>query len=272
MLSLNPPHPNYFDAPEAFRDLYKGTELAWRPNLRHEADPGFSLWLRGNRAVDEIHRGYLAHISAIDHEIGRIVDRLETLGLSERTVVIYSADHGDMLGSHGRMGKRQPFEESIRIPLIARWKGRITPGMHLNTLIGVIDFIPTITGLAGVPAPDGLDGHDLSGVLRGEKTEEPEFQPIMHIFRDLAGAPNHPAEIFRGVRTQRFTYAATIAKDFVLYDLERDPYQLKNVIDDPAYATELERLQSLTAQWMREWEDPFRLPRAAQAALLDAGG
>ena len=70
-------------------------------------------------------RGSLAHVSAIDHEMGRVLEYLDQHGLAENTLLVYSSDHGDMLGSHGRMGKRQPFEESIRIPFVVRWKGAI---------------------------------------------------------------------------------------------------------------------------------------------------
>ncbi|MCP5114615.1 MAG: sulfatase-like hydrolase/transferase, partial [bacterium] len=246
MLSIDPPHSNFFDAPPRFRVLYEGKDLARRPNFEQPLKPGFDIWSSNGLHPDKVHYGYLAHISAVDHEIGRILGRLDELRLAANTVVVYSSDHGEMLGSHGRMGKRQPFEESIRVPFVVRWKEHIQPAMRPKTLIGAIDFMPTIAGLAGVQIPDGLDGRDLSGVLRGEKIDEPAYQPIMHIFRDLAAVANHPAEIFRGVRTKRFTYAATVARHFVLYDLEKDPYQRKNLINDPAYAGELERLQRLT--------------------------
>ena len=142
--------------------------------------------------------GYLAHVSAIDHEVGRVLDYLDQHRLAQDTIVVYSSDHGDMLGSHGRGGKRQPFEESIRIPFVVRWSGSIAAGSRPDIPIGVVDFLPTLVGLAGAPLPRDLDGRDLSGVLRGEAIDEPEYQPIMHLFQDLAGVPNHPAEIFRG--------------------------------------------------------------------------
>ena len=260
MVSLNPPHSNYFDAPERFKELYREKALVMRPNVPAKPDPRFGTWTARNGSPEHMLRGSLAHVSAIDHEMGRVLEYLDQHGLAENTLLVYSSDHGDMLGSHGRMGKRQPFEESIRIPFVVRWKGAIQAGLRPDTLIGVIDFLPTIAGLAKVPVPEDLDGKDLAGVLRGETIEEPAFQPIMHVFRDLAGAPNHPAEIFRGVRTKRFTYAATIARHFVLFDLGKDPYQKHNLIDDPAYRAERDRLSGLTQQWLDAWDDPFRLP------------
>ena len=256
MVSVNPPHSNYFDAPKKYHELYKGRQLKRRPNVRDEVHPRFQAFARGNRTHDKVLAGYLAHISAIDHEISRVVDFLDKNGLSENTIFVYTTDHGEMLGSHGRMGKRQPFEESIRIPFVVRWKGKVKSGLRPETLIGAIDFLPTVAGLAGVSVAGDRDGQDLSGVLRGETIREPEYQPIMHMFRDLAGAPNHPAEIFRGIRTKRFMYATT-REPFTLFDLEQDPYQLRNLIGDPAYKAHQQRLEALTGEWLKAWDDPF---------------
>ncbi len=261
MVSMNPPHSNYFDAPDRFKALYEGQELKRRDNLFDTPIPAFRPMFDRIGTALEVLSGYLAHVSAIDHEIGRILDYLDQHGLAEDTIVVYSSDHGEMLGSHGRIGKRQPFEESIRIPFLVRWKGSVAANARPDTPIGVVDFLPTLAGLAGAPFPPDLDGRDLSGVLRGETIDEPEYQPIMHLFQDLAGAPNHPAEIFRGVRTKRYTYAATIGKDFVLFDNQKDPYQLKNLATDPSSAELLRRLAGLTQNWLNAWEDPFRLPR-----------
>lgn len=260
LLSLNPPHSNFLDAPEKYHEIYRGKEIEKRPNMRAELEGDFNGWTRRARAdVDTIHRGYLAHVSGVDAEIGRIFERLESLGIADNTLIVYSSDHGEMLGSHGRMGKRQPFEESIRIPFVMRWPGVIEAASRPATVIGSVDFMATICGLVGLELPDGLDGYDLSGVLRGEAIERPAFQPIMHISRDRAGVRNHPAELFRGVRTERFTYAVMESGPWLLFDNSADPYQLKNLIDDPNYADEQEMLHELTTGWLKDYGDPFEV-------------
>jgi arylsulfatase A-like enzyme len=267
VLSLNPPHSESNPPPPEFVRLYEGKEIAERPNVR-EMIPAYQDKIR--RPVAEAHRSYLAHISAVDHEVGRLLDRLGALGLADDTVVVYTSDHGFMLGSQGRAAKRQPFEESIRIPLLMRWPGHIPAGSRIEAPTGVIDFLPTLCGLTGIAAPPNLDGHDLSALVRGQKGDPPEFQPIMHLVRDIAGPElgarkvdraleMDPAETFRGVRTQRFMYAATHQGPWLLYDLESDPFELENRIDDPAYRKDLETLHALTAGWLRAWDDAYRL-------------
>ncbi len=265
MVSMNPPHANFFDAPPEFQRLYQGKELSRRPNFQpdEDPDPGASRQAAPTKKeLDRVMRGYLAHISALDHELGRLLDWLEENDLASKTIVVYSSDHGEMHGSHGSAGKRQPFEESIRIPFVVLAPGRVSPGLRPETPIGNVDFLPTLASLAGVPFPDDLDGRDLSAALRGEEVAGPDYQPIMHIFNDLAGAgPGHPAPIFRGVRTQRYAYAAAPGRHFMLYDLERDPYQLHNLVDEPANAELRGRLAGLTAEWLKRWDDPFLMPR-----------
>jgi arylsulfatase A-like enzyme len=267
VVSLNPPHSENNPPPPEFAKLYEGKEIAERPNVR---DPVGAYQAKTRAAVADSHRSYLAHISAMDHEVGRILDRLGELGLADSTVVIYTSDHGNMMGSQGRMAKRQPFEESIRIPLLIRWPGHVPAGSTVDAPTGVIDFLPTFCGLAGVAAPSDLDGHDVSALVRGEPGDAPELQPIMHLVRDVAGPElgqqqvdrameMDPAEIFRGVRTRRFMYAATHQGPWLLYDLERDPYELENKVDDPAYRAEVEKLHAMTARWLRDWNDAYRL-------------
>jgi len=274
VLCLNPPHSDFTDAPDEFQKMYEGVKLLDRPNVR-EILPQFVNPILRRVGRDGIHRGYLAHISAVDREMGRLLDALERSGKAGDTVVVYSSDHGEMLGSQGRMAKRQPWEESLRIPFVVRWKGHVKAGMRPRTLIGAVDFFPTLCGLAGLPVPAGLDGKDLSGALRGGDLVEPAYQPIMHIMGVAAGARSAPGrvneyqegetEFFRGVRTPRFMYAVTKDGPWLLYDLEQDAFQQSNRVADPAYRTELERLHDLTRRWLRAWDDPYVLAPLAPA-------
>jgi arylsulfatase A-like enzyme len=117
-----------------------------------------------------------------------------------------------------------------------------------------------ILGLLAAFSMQGASGH----------REGQEFQPIMHLVRDVASPElgkqrvdraleMDPAEIFRGVRTRRFLYAATHQGPWLLYDLERDPFELENRVEDPAYRKEIETLHALTASWLRAWRDAYRL-------------
>ncbi len=193
-------------------------------------------------------QGYHAHISAIDDELGRVVTALHDLGLADDTILVYTSDHGTMMGAHGVNGKRQPYEESIRVPFLVRWPGVVSAGADVETLFGSIDIMPTLCGLAGIAVPPSCAGRDFSPALRGERGPDPEGQPIMHLSKKAAaGGDDHPAPLFLGVRTRRYTYAATGDRDWLLFDDERDPYQLHNLVDDAAERDTLRQLRTMVA-------------------------
>ena len=238
MMSWNPPHSNFLDPPEAKKALYPKGSLPRRKNTPAEADKDSgadpSIW----RQNDWKHyQGYHAHISAIDDELGRVIAKLDALGIADDTIVIYTSDHGSMMGSHGLGGKREPYEESIRVPFIARWPRGIPQGKTLDPLFGAIDIMPTLCGLAGLSAPPVCSGQDFSPHFRGGNGPAPGSQLIMHISKkNASGGEEHPAPLFRGIRTRRHTYAVRPEGPWLLFDNQTDPYQMNNLIADPSHA------------------------------------
>jgi arylsulfatase A-like enzyme len=260
-LSWNPPHANFLDAPEPKKDLYAEGSLSWRANAdltkAHDTEASNKIW---NQNSWPHYQGYHAHVSAIDDELGRLMQALDDAGLSEDTILIYSSDHGSQLGSHGVGSKRQPYEESIRVPWIMRWPGHIEESTQTNALFGTIDIMPTLCGLAGVPIPDTCQGQDFSGRFLGRGGPDPESQFIMHISKlNASGANSHPAPRFRGVRTKQYTYAFGIDAPLCLFDNEADPFQLNNLIADPAHAGLRDALDTTLRDWLDRTEDPFQL-------------
>lgn len=258
MLSLNPPHAKFTDAPPAKRSLYPEGALPYRPNFGKATAEAGTIFAQNGYPHYE---GYHAHISAVDDELGRILSTLRAEGLSDDTIVIYTSDHGSMHGSHAVGSKRQPYEESLRIPMILHGPGRVPAGGASDALIGAIDMAATLCGLAGIAPPPGSMGADYSGLLRGEAAPPRDAQFIMHIAKDNASGGNeHPAPIFRGVRTARYTYAVGPETPLCLFDNVADPYQLENRINDPEYAALREELDGRLRDWLRRAEDPFVLP------------
>ena len=256
MLSWNPPHSNFTDAPKEMKALYPEGSLPNRPNMRTKGWPE-----RRQKRHWRMYKGYHAHVTAVDHELGRIMQKLDELGLADNTIVVYSSDHGSMLGSHGVGGKRQPYEESIKTPFIARWPKGIPAGRTDRSLLGTIDIMPSMCALAGAPVPDTCVGQDLSPAMRGQNGPEPESQFIMHISKKHAsGGEKHPAPIFRGVTTGRCTYALYPDGPWCLFDNQEDPHQLKNLIDNPDAAETREVLRAMLGRWLKEADDPFVLP------------
>ena len=262
LLSLNPPHSNFLDAPPEKKALYPEGSLPVRKN----ADP-HALAAEGSSAPIwkqngwSVYQGYHAHVSAIDDELGRIMKKLDDLDLADDTILVYSSDHGSMLGSHGVGGKRQPYEESIRVPFLARWPGAIPKGATSNALFGAIDIMPTLCGIAGVSVPAACVGADLAPTLRGRPGPEPEAQFLMHISKkNASGGEQHPAPLFRGVRTSRYTYAVRPEKPWCLFDNQEDPFQMTNRIGDPAMKPVCEHLAEMLQEFLKKANDPFTLP------------
>ncbi|HPO16509.1 MAG TPA: sulfatase [Candidatus Hydrogenedentes bacterium] len=262
MLSLHPPHSNFLDPPPEKKALYPEGSLPWRGNVPEEIQKGKAddakIW---GKNTWPYYQGYHAHISAIDDELGRLLATLSELGLNENTIVVYTSDHGSMMGSHGLGSKRQPYEESIRVPFFIRGPGIIPPGTRCDALFGAIDILPTLCSLAGLSAPPGCGGQDFSPWMLGKTGPAPDAQLIMHISKkNASGGENHPAPLFRGLRTPRYTYAVYPDKPWCLFDNQEDPLQLKNLIDDPEFAKIRKDLNAQLIEALKNAEDPFTVP------------
>jgi arylsulfatase A-like enzyme len=154
-LSWKPPHPPYISHPD--NDHYQGVELP--PNV-------FSG--KSSEFASHYLPQYYGLIEGIDDAFGVLMKELDRLGLTEKTIVVYTSDHGDMMGSHGLKFKRWPYDESIRIPFLIRWPGKIQAGRRLDMPFSVIDFFPTLAGLSNISYPDNLSGKDFSDVFLGK--------------------------------------------------------------------------------------------------------
>jgi arylsulfatase A-like enzyme len=159
-----------------------------------------------------------------------------------------------MLWAHGRRNKQQPYEESIHIPLIVRWPGHLPAGKVEETLIGVSDHTPTLLGLAGVPAPATMNGLDLSGRLLGQDTPAPTSVFINEHVSFDQGQVWQP---WRGVRTQRYTYARWLQGGVLLFDNETDPHQMRNLAHEPGHEALLDELEAELQGWLARLGDKF---------------
>lgn len=262
VVSWNPPHPPFRDAPPELMKKYDARSLQLRPNTSEQIEhtvTGPRDPVRKNLA------GYNAHIEAIDAEMAHLLKTLDETGQADNTIVIYTSDHGEMMGAQGRMGKRLPHEESCNVPLLVRDPRNKGKRATSDVLISTIDIYPTLCGLANLPVPEHCRGRDLSGAMHGETVESPETAFLMHIAKDNAsGGRNHPAPIFRGVRTKRHTYAVGEIGRWCLYDNQEDPYQQHNLADDPSRASLMSELDGEVIRCLRETGDryPFQTRRA----------
>ena len=243
VVSMGPPHDPY-GAPERFMKLYDPARLTMRPNWV-EGVPG-----AGRKEV----AAYYAAMTAVDEQVGRLLKALDDTGRAGDTIVLFTSDHGDMLGSHGQRLKRKPWEESIRVPGIVRYPARVKPGRTTEALLSHVDLAPTLLSLCGLAVPEEMQGTDLSGVVLGTTDRGPD-SAFFQIFVPFAGdATPRP---WRGVRTDRHMYARTQEGPWVLYDLEDDPYERKNLAHDPAHAAVRERMEAKLAGWMKRTGDSW---------------
>lgn len=258
-LSWGPPHDPYHLVPDEYKKLYDPEQVQLRPNFAAIPPGPTSLARDLDPRTTLAH--YYAAITALDDQLGRIMAHLDTRGLAENTILVYTSDHGDMLWSQGRMKKQQPWEESIRIPFLVRWPGRVPAGHANGSLLSVADLAPTLLGLAGVDQLPGGQGTDLSPVVLGLETTGPDSGGPGSVFlMDLVSVDESQRQgipEWRGVRTERHTYARDRGGGWLLYDNVEDPYQLENRIADPAYADVRGRLEDELSAWLHRVGDPF---------------
>jgi arylsulfatase A-like enzyme len=188
-------------------------------------------------------RDYLRCIASVDDNVGRVLDYLDAEGLARDTVVVYTSDQGFYLGEHGWFDKRFMYEESLRMPLIVRYPREIRPGVNDKDLVLNLDFAETFLDYAGVPAPPEMQGRSLRGVLRGETPRDWRTSIYYHYFEYPAV---HSVKRHYGVRTGRYKLIHFYydIDAWELYDLEKDPHELRNVHGDPAYAGVLSRMKA----------------------------
>ena len=172
---------------------------------------------------------------AVDRMVGRLIETLRRTGRLENTVVIFTSDNGFLLGQHGLTGKNLPYEESVRVPLVIRGPG-FPVGQTRDALVANIDLAPTISALAGAAPGLEMDGASLLPVASGARA-----------FRDRAIGLEllDKKEQYTGIRTRRYVLVEYLhSSSWELYDLRRDPYELRNAYGEPRYAPVVARLQA----------------------------
>lgn len=263
-LSWGPPHgppPYMLDSPydqypQELGGLYVQKNLTLRPNVPQEAKD----------KTRELLAGYYSHCSALDRCFGRLVNYLQKSGLIENTILVFTSDHGDMLGSQGIWKKQSPFEESIRVPLLIQFPRtfKIETGQYGNAIIGPHDILPTLMGSIGIPYGGNFDGHDYSKYLvkMEEVTNDAElialYQPGGQWRRGKDGGPlGYSGREYRGIRTNRYTYVRDLSGPWLLFDNQEDPFQMYNLIDSVQHEEIINLLEERLKELLLESKDEF---------------
>ncbi len=204
---------------------------------------------------------YLACIAAVDKSVGEVLDYLKENGLDKNTVVIYASDQGFYLGEHGWFDKRWMFEESYRTPLLIQWPGVIKPGSVNNDMVSNIDLPETLLEMAGVKVPSDMQGRSMVPVLKGKTPSNWRKEHYYHYY-EYPGS--HMVKRHYGMSTERYKlmhYYYDI-DEWEMYDLKTDPQEMKNVYDDPSYASVRKNLHKRLKKLMKEFGDSEALARS----------
>jgi arylsulfatase A-like enzyme len=250
VLSWGPPHDPYLTAPAKYRALYDPATLKLRPNV----PPTEEETARKNLA------GYYAHCTALDDCMGDLLRTLAEAGLARNTIVMFTADHGDMLGSHGLAKKQKPYDESVRVPMLIRWPEQLKP-VEVDAPMNSEDIMPTLLGLAGVAIPKSVEGLNYSGYLRGGKNPG-DGTTVIHCPSPFGEwERRRGGREYRGVRTSRYTYVRDLNGPWLLFDNLNDPYQMTNLVNVVGRAELQAAMEALLKRKLKERRDEF-LPGA----------
>jgi arylsulfatase A-like enzyme len=258
IVSWNPPHPP-FNPPQEDAAPYPANKMELRPNIETPTPESviFTPWVKNEETLRAAEQGYYGSIAGIDKEVARILATLEETGQADNTIVIYTSDHGEMMGSHGLGHKEVPFEESCHVPFFIKIPGVTKAGTSSPVLFGAIDIFPTLCGLAGIPVPRHCAGRDLSAVMRNGKAA-PTEGIILMANRGGGFVFSDPTPFYRGIRTDTHTYAVTEEGRWLLYDNVADPYQQRNLVRDPASRALMEKLDEHIVAWQESVGDTFQ--------------
>ena len=193
-----------------------------------------------------------AFLESLDFEFQRILSALDRAGVAEDTIVCYSSDHGDMLGGHGYTYKRWPHDDSARVPLLIRYPRKIRPGTVISDPFSTIDVYPTLASLAGLTPPASVDGLDFAPLLTGASKSAPRDHAYLQMLYAYVPWPG-----WRALRTREYTYARTSSGPWLLYRTAKDPYQLKNLADDPSSRTLLGEMDRRLTALMKQHNDTW---------------
>ena len=251
--------------PPEYRERYYRRNLPLPANFmpQHPFDHGalilrdenLGAWPRTPAVIRDQLAEYYGLITHLDEQVGRILQALEENGQAENTVVVYAADHGLAMGSHGLLGKQNLYEHSMRCPLIIRGPG--IPQGSTDAFTYLYDLFPTLLGLGSAETPPGIDGRDLAALWSGEH-DTVWRQSLFLPYRDL----------MRAVRDERYkliVYPGVNHRQ--LFDLADDPDELRNLAADPAHGQTLGRMEALLEGWRAALADPTPLATSDPSPL-----
>jgi len=250
MLSIPDPH-----GPDRVRptydEMYTGLTFS-APSTFNKPDEGVPSWAQKstNAGIDQSQ--YFGMVKCIDDNVGRLIDFIRTEGLLDNTIVVFTSDHGDLRAEHHRHNKGVPLEASAKIPFIISFPQKLTKGAVVENAFSTVDFAPTILEIMGVIYTVKMHGSDYSGVITDPDTQDeaPDIAFVRSTGTEQDGK-------WIGAFNSRYKLILSLENDPWLLDLEVDPDELVNYIDEPGNATIVQDLAAELQVYAVQFQDPF---------------
>jgi len=259
-LSYGTPHDPWVQSnvPNKYVEMFKNIQFPNPPNYKDENEPYADNWGRLKPAereqLENWRRYYYAMTANLDWNIGRLMSALDKAGLAGNTIVVFTSDHGEMFGAHGRRAKNIFYEEAARIPFLVRWPKYVPAGI-CDVCLSTVDIMPTVLSLMGLRIPPDVEGMDLSQCTLGKAGPEPEAALLQNTGACAAWEDGHE---WRALRDKQYTYAIyRVDKAEILFDNKNDPHQMRNLADAPKYEALLAYFRSMLRRKMASLNDTF---------------
>jgi arylsulfatase A-like enzyme len=219
-VSIAAPHFPHHSAPQEIKNLYVDSALMIAPNVPEETKA---------QATKEL-LGYYEQCTATDEAVGRILSKIKEEQLWDNTIIVFTSDHGEMMGAHGvrPFAKQLAWDESIKVPFLISYPGiGENKGAVVNAPINTPDILPSLLGLADIEMPATIEGEDISDLI---KFPDPEADRAALVMSVCPFATEYAFDEYRGIRTKQYTYVSTPDSSTLLFDNIQDPFQLNNLI------------------------------------------
>jgi len=246
VLAVGAPHFPHNSAPEEMQSLFRPEEIILRGNVTDE----FKESARNEAA------GYYAHIAAMDTAIGKLHAAIEAAGIADDTIFVFTSDHGEMMGSQGWWPKQKQvaWAESVKVPFLLQFPARFkNEKIVIDAPINTPDILPTLLSLADLPVAASIEGEDMTHAIGNDDAAKDKAALIMNV-SPFAG----DFDEYRGIYTSRYAYVETLDGPSMLFDMDKDPLQMTNLIDNPEYDELQEKLESSLQQELEKVGDEFK--------------
>lgn len=214
---------------------------------------------------------YLGTIASVDENVGRLLDYLEANDIMDNTIIVYTSDQGFYLGEHGWFDKRFVYDESFKTPLLVAWPGKVKPGTRSDALVQNLDFAQTFLDAAGIEAPSDMQGESMVPLLTGHEDQWDRDAVYYHYYEYPAEhmVNRHYAIITQDYKLIHYYY---VEDEWELIDRKKDPLELKNVYDDPAYAEIKADLHKRLDELREKYQDSQELSDSFIQRYMERGG